>query len=673
MKNTFSQAIMIALVFISTAAFSASVKKITVKSPDGKTQTEVTVNETISYSISQDGVQVLAPSNLSMSLSDGTIWGIGSKITNVKTHKVNAVIDAPFYKSKKVQDSYNNVVITFSGNWSLEFRAYNDGVAYRFASTKKGKYQIVSEEAEFKFTNDAEATVPYVYDPGTIEHQLFQSFENRYTRLKLSELDKNRLMFLPLSVEAPKGKRITITESDLRNYPGMYLTTNMGGNKMTGFFAPLRNEVDEHAGYNNLQVLVKSRHNYIAEIDAARTFPWRAAIITRNDIDLANTTLSYNLAAENVIGNTDWIKPGKVAWDWWNNWNLDGVDFKAGINNQTYKYYIDFASKQGIEYVILDEGWSVNKVYDLMQEVPEINVKELVEYAKERNVGIILWAGYYAFDKDMEKVCKHYSEMGVKGFKVDFMNGDDQELVYFNERSAKMCAKYKLIVDLHGTYKPAGLQRTYPNILNFEGVHGLEQMKWQPATCDQVTYDVTIPFIRMISGPLDYTQGAMNNAVKALNTITNEVETQYAPNFSKPMSQGTRCHQLAEYVIFLSPLNMLCDTPTNYEKNPVSTEFIASIPTIWDESKTIQGKMGEYIVTARRNGNTWYIGGLNNWDAREITINIKDIIGKSGEVTIFKDGLNADMNGVDFVKKTEKVEGELTIRMAPGGGFVVKI
>ena len=673
MKNTFSQAIMIALVFISTAAFSASVKKITVKSPDGKTQTEVTVNETISYTISQDGVQVLAPSNLSMSLSDGTIWGIGSKITNVKTHKVNAVIDAPFYKSKKVQDSYNNVVISFSGNWSLEFRAYNDGVAYRFASTKKGKYQIVSEEAEFKFTNDAEATVPYVYDPGTIEHQLFQSFENRYTRLKLSELDKNRLMFLPLSVEAPKGKRITITESDLRNYPGMYLTTNMGGNKMTGFFAPLRNEVDEHAGYNNLQVLVKSRHNYIAEIDAARTFPWRAAIITRNDIDLANTTLSYNLAAENVIGNTDWIKPGKVAWDWWNNWNLDGVDFKAGINNQTYKYYIDFASKQGIEYVILDEGWSVNKVYDLMQEVPEINVKELVEYAKERNVGIILWAGYYAFDKDMEKVCKHYSEMGVKGFKVDFMNGDDQELVYFNERSAKMCAKYKLIVDLHGTYKPAGLQRTYPNILNFEGVHGLEQMKWQPATCDQVTYDVTIPFIRMISGPLDYTQGAMNNAVKALNTITNEVETQYAPNFSKPMSQGTRCHQLAEYVIFLSPLNMLCDTPTNYEKNPVSTEFIASIPTIWDESKTIQGKMGEYIVTARRNGNTWYIGGLNNWDAREITINIKDIIGKSGEVTIFKDGLNADMNGVDFVKKTEKVEGELTIRMAPGGGFVVKI
>ena len=378
MKNTFSQAIMIALVFISTAAFSASVKKITVKSPDGKTQTEVTVNETISYSISQDGVQVLAPSNLSMSLSDGTIWGIGSKITNVKTHKVNAVIDAPFYKSKKVQDSYNNVVITFSGNWSLEFRAYNDGVAYRFASTKKGKYQIVSEEAEFKFTNDAEATVPYVYDPGTIEHQLFQAFENRYTRLKLSELDKNRLMFLPLSVEAPKGKRITITESDLRNYPGMYLTTNMGGNKMTGFFAPLRNEVDEHAGYNNLQVLVKSRHNYIAEIDAARTFPWRAAIITRNDIDLANTTLSYNLAAENVIGNTDWIKPGKVAWDWWNNWNLDGVDFKAGINNQTYKYYIDFASKQGIEYVILDEGWSVNIVYDLMQEVPEINVKKLV-------------------------------------------------------------------------------------------------------------------------------------------------------------------------------------------------------------------------------------------------------------------------------------------------------
>ena len=670
MKNSITTFVCLVMVLLGTTSLSAKV--INVKSPDGKTEAIINVGKSISYTVAQDGVGVLDPSALSMTLSDGTIWGIAAKIKAVKSHQVDQIIDAPFYKSRQVKDEYNDVLITFSDNWSLEFRAYNDGVAYRFASTKKGKYEVVSEQVQYQFVDDANATVPYVYSPGDMEHQLFQAFENKYTRLPLSELDKNRLMFLPLNINAPQGKRITITESDLRNYPGMYLTTSIGQKTMTGFFASLRDEVDEHAGYNNLQVVVKSRHDYIAEVDGARAFPWRVAIVTRNDVELANTSMSFKLAAENVLGDTDWIKPGKVAWDWWNNWNIEGVDFKAGVNNQTYKYYIDFASENGIEYVILDEGWAVNKVYDLMQVVPEIDVKELVDYAAERNVDIILWAGYYAFDRDMEKVCKHYSEMGVKGFKVDFMNGDDQELVYFNERSAKMCAKYKMIVDLHGTYKPAGLQRTYPNILNFEGVFGLEQMKWQPATVDQVTYDVTVPFIRMISGPMDYTQGAMTNAVKALNTITNEVETQYYPCFSKPMSQGTRCHQLAEYVIFLSPLNMLCDAPTNYERNPESTSFIAEIPTTWDETRTIDGKMGEYIVTARRNGDIWYIGGLNNWDAREITIDLKDITGKNGEITVFQDGPNADMNGVDYVTKTQVVDGQLTIRMAPGGGFVVK-
>lgn len=671
MKNLVNIITLAVAVLFSSAMLNA--KTISVKSPDGKTQSELVIDKTISYSIVQDGVEVLAPSLISMTLNDGTVWGVAPKIKKVNKKIVDQVIESPFYKSKQVVDQYNEVQVTFADAWGLDLRVYNDGVAYRFVSYKKGAYQVKNEQVQYSFVNDANATAPYCYFPGDLETQLFQAFENRYTRKPISELDNNRLMFLPLSVEAPQGKRITITESDLRNYPGLYLTSEIGQNTLTGFLAPLRNEVEEHAGYNNLQVLVKSRHDYIAEVEGARTFPWRAAIVTRNDVELANTTMSFKLAEENQIGDTDWIKPGKVAWDWWNNWNLDGVDFKPGINNQTYKYYIDFASANGVEYVILDEGWAVNKVYDLMQVIPEIDVKELVDYAAERNVGIILWAGYYAFDRDMERVCKHYSEMGVKGFKVDFMNGDDQELVYFNERTAQMCAKYQLIVDLHGTYKPAGLQRTYPNILNFEGVHGLEQMKWQPQECDQVTYDVTFPFIRMISGPVDYTQGAMNNAVRALNTITNKVETQYYPCFSKPMSQGTRCHQLAEYVIFLSPLNMLCDTPTNYEKNPTSTSFIASIPTVWDETVTIDGKMGEYIITARRNGKDWYIGGLNNWDAREISLDIEKITGKTGIVTIFQDGPNADMNGVDFTKKTQKVDGELSIRMAPGGGFVVKL
>ncbi len=669
--KTFKKTVALAaLLFVGAVTMSASAKEIKLSSPDGKTEAIINTDGQLKYSLSQDGVEVLAPSSISMTLSDGTVWGYASKLKSVQRVSGDEIIETPRNKATQIENKYNGVVLDFSG-WQVEFRAFDDAVAYRFISQKKGRYEVKAEEADFNFVNDAVATVPYVYSEGSLEHQFFQSFENTYTTLPLSELDRNRLMFLPLSVEAPEGKRITITESDLRDYPGMYLVANAGSNTLSGLFAPVRDEIEEHAGYNNLQVIVKSRHNYIARVDGARSFPWRVAIISRNDMELANTDVVYKLATPNVIGDTSWVKPGKVAWDWWNNWNLEGVDFKAGINNETYKYYIDFASKNGIEYIILDEGWSVNKVYDLMQVVPEIDLEELIAYADERNVGIILWAGYYAFDRDMERVCKHYSEMGVKGFKIDFMNGDCQDLVAFNERSAAMTAKYKLMLDIHGTYKPTGLERTYPNIINYEGVFGLEQMKWQPQECDHVTYNVTMPFIRMVAGPVDYTQGAMRNATKTYNSLADTIENQYYPSFTRPMSQGTRSHQFAQYIIFLSPLNMLCDTPTNYEKEPVSTEYIASIPTVWDESKTIQGEMGEYIVTARRSGDRWYIGGLNNWTPRDITLNVEEITGKSGDATIYMDGPNAANHAEDFQKRTINTDGTITIHMASGGGFAL--
>ncbi|MFI3285414.1 MAG: glycoside hydrolase family 97 protein [Rikenellaceae bacterium] len=649
---------------------STSAKEIKLSSPDGKTEAIINTEGQLRYSLSQDGVEVLAPSPISMTLSDGTVWGYAPKLKSVERVSGDEIVETPRNKASQIENKYNGVVLNFSG-WQVEFRAFDDAVAYRFISQKEGRYEVKAEEANFNFVDDAVATVPYVASEGSLEHQFFQSFENTYTTLPLSELDRNRLMFLPLSVEAPEGRRITITESDLRDYPGMYLVANVGSNTLSGLFAPVRDEIEEHAGYNNLQVIVKSRHDYIARVDGARSFPWRVAIISRNDLELANTDVVYKLATPNVIGDTSWVKPGKVAWDWWNNWNLEGVDFVAGINNETYKYYIDFASENGIEYVILDEGWSVNKVYDLMQVVPEIDLEELIAYAEQRNVGIILWAGYYAFDRDMEAVCKHYSEMGIKGFKIDFMNGDCQDLVAFNERSAAMTAKYKLMLDIHGTYKPTGLERTYPNIINYEGVFGLEQMKWQPQECDHVTYNVTMPFIRMVAGPVDYTQGAMRNATRTYNSLADTIENQYYPSFTRPMSQGTRSHQFAQYIIFLSPLNMLCDTPTNYEKEPVSTEYIASIPTVWDESKTIQGEMGEYIVTARRSGDTWYIGGLNNWTPRDIMLNVEEITGKSGDATIYMDGPNAANHAEDFQKKVINTDGTITIHMASGGGFAL--
>ncbi len=668
MKNIKSLAIsMMMLVAVSVQA-----KEIKLTSPDGAIEAMIETKGQLSYSLKQDGVEILAPSPLSMTLSDGTVWGVAPELKRVDRVIVDDIIETPRYKSNEIVENYNGVTLNFAG-WQVEFRAFNDAVAYRFISQKRGKYEVMAEQVEYNFLGDATATVPYVASAGSLEHQLFQSFENTYTTLPLSQLDRNRLMFLPLSVEVPADKRITITESDLRDYPGMYLVANMGRNTLSGLFAQVRDEIEEHAGYNNLQVIVKSRHDYIARVSGARSFPWRVAIISRDDIELANTDVVYRLATPNIIGDTSWVKPGKVAWDWWNNWNLEGVDFKAGINNETYKYYIDFASKNGIEYVILDEGWSVNKVYDLMQVVPEIDLEELIAYAAERNVGIILWAGYYAFDRDMERICKHYSEMGVKGFKIDFMNGDCQDLVEFNERSAAMTAKYKLMLDIHGTYKPTGLERTYPNIVNYEGVFGLEQMKWQPQEIDHVTYNVTMPFIRMVAGPVDYTQGAMRNATRTYNSLSDSIENQYYPSFTRPMSQGTRAHQFAQYIIFLSPLNMLSDSPTNYEKEQESTDFIASVPTVWDESKTIQGKMGEYIVTARRKGDKWYIGGLNNWTPRDITLDVEQITGKSGEATIYIDGPNAANHAEDYQKRVIDTSGEVTLHMASGGGFVLEI
>ena len=354
-----------------------------------------------------------------------------------------------------------------------------------------------------------------------------------------------------------------------------------------------------------------------------------------------------------------------MAWDWWNDWNLHGVDFRAGINNETYKYYIDFASEHGIEYVILDEGWAVNLKADLMQVIPGIDLKMLSDYAASKNVGLILWAGYWAFDRDMEEVCRYFSGLGIKGFKVDFMDRDDQEMVDFHRKAAETAAKYGMMIDFHGTYKPTGLNRTYPNVINYEGVHGLEQMKWSGPDVDQVTYDVTIPFVRMVAGPMDYTQGAMRNATRG----------NYRPVNSEAMSQGTRCRQLAEYVVFESPLNMLCDSPSNYMDEPECTGFIAEIPTVWDETKVIDGRIAEYIATARRSGDTWYIGAMTDWNARDLSLDLSFLGDGDYEMTVYRDGINADRAARDYVKETVTVPAsrKVTVHLAPGGGYAAKI
>lgn len=651
-----------ALMVIS--AFAAP-KDYVLRSPDEKLLVTIETGNGISYTLKHDGDLLLDRSEIGMYMTDGTVFGGYLNVKKASTRTVSETIKAIMYKKAEIKDEFNELTLKFK-DFSLIFRAYDDGMAYRFVSHKEEAYNVDYETAEFNFAKDWNMWAAYVCQhTETLESQYYNSFENQYSYTPISEWNKDRLAFLPLMVEGPKGKKIVVTESDLFDYPGMYLYNKDSGKKLTADFAPYPKEVRQ-GGHNNLQLEVQNRHPYIARCVGNDKFPWRIVAVSEDDIQMADNDMVYRLARPaDPASNWSWVKPGKVAWDWWNDWNIKGVDFKSGINNDTYKYYIDFASENGIEYVILDEGWSVNGEADLFQVVPEINLTELVRYAANRNVGLILWAGYWAFDRDMEKVCKHYSSMGIKGFKVDFMDRDDQHMVQFHQRAAMTAAKYKMLVDFHGTYKPSGLNRTYPNVINYEGVHGLEQMKWSPENVDQVTYDVTVPYIRMMAGPMDYTQGAMRNASRG----------NYRPVNSEAMSQGTRCRQLAEYVVFESPLNMLCDSPSNYMEEKECLEFIAEIPTVWDETKGLCGEVGKYIAMARRNGSDWYVGAMTDWSDRGLTLDLSFLPEGNYTVVLYRDGVNADRVACDYRKETINLpaDRQLKIKMAPGGGFAAKI
>ena len=665
MRITLKSILCATLMAVCLPAVSFAAKNTwTLSSPDGRIKAEIKADGKVSYSVTFDGKTILAPSEIAMTLEDGTVFGKGKVKKAYSWKNADKGIPAVAYKKATVDDIYNCLAISFK-DCAIEFRAYDNAVAYRFVSTaKKGSFNVKEEKAEFAFPEDWMSWVPYVNTTKfeTFESQFKNSFENYYEHINLSAWNPKRLAFLPVLVDAPDGVKVLITESDLRDYPGLYLNGN-GGSVLKGVNAPYPKDV-VLGGHNMLQGIVNSRENYIAKAEAGRSFPWRIVGIFEDEKDLTNSDLTWLLgkpADKNV--DWSWVKPGKVARDWWNDWNITGVDFESGVNNETYKYYIDFASKHGIEYVILDEGWAVNKKTDLFQIVPEINLEELVAYAKSKNVDLILWAGYRAVDKDIEGIFKHYSAMGIKGFKVDFMDRDDQIVMQFYENVAKTAAKYHMLVDFHGAFKPSGLERTYPNIINYEGVAGLEQMKWGAKEYDQVTYDVIIPFVRMAAGRMDYTQGAMINCTKG-----------YAyPYNARPMSQGTRCRQLAEYAIFEAPLTMLCDSPSNYMAEPECTDFIAEFPTTWDETVPVCGKVGEYVAIARRKGNDWYVGALTNWAARDLVLDL-GFIG-SGDMTIFRDGVNAHRNAQDYKKVSDKlpIDGKYRIHMAPGGGWAAKI
>ena len=669
-STTMKRITLLLMVLTLGLSVGAKEKEWILASPDGRLVAHIAADELglgLTYDVEYNGEQLMLPSQLGL-------YGTSRKkefgtltVKHSSRRSVDETIASPFTRQTTMRNHYNELTLKLYQGFSVVFRAYNEGIAYRYVWEDNVPCWIWHEEVQYIFARNWNTTAAYVSQFDSTRHnvQYSSSFENQYTTKPLSQLDPRRLCFLPIMIHADNGIKVCLTESSLCDYPGLYLRGTSESGILVGDHAPLPSRV-EQGGHNNLQLLVKERENYIADMDKTKHFPWRIMMVG-SATEIAMNNMSYLLGEPSRVEDISWIKPGKVAWDWWNNWNISGVDFPAGINNNTYKHYIDFASKYGIEYVILDEGWAINGKADLFQVVPEIDLPMLVNYAKERNVGIILWAGYYAFDRDMEHVCQHYSAMGVKGFKVDFMDRDDQIVTDFYRRTAEMCAKYHLVVDFHGAFKPAGLNRTFPNVLNFEGVFGLEQMRWAGLEWDQMRYDCEIPFIRQSAGPMDYTQGAMLNGCR----------NSFHPCWNEPMSQGTRCHQLALYIVLESPLNMLCDSPTNYEKEPDYTRFVAEIPTVWDETRVLQGEVGEYIVTARRKDNTWYVGGITNWTARDVEIALPTVdqnIGSNYTIELYTDGANAHRRGSDYSHQTISSHlAPLTLHLAPGGGFVAKI
>ena len=662
---------------LSAFCASAAPKVYELESPDGRLKLTVKASNGIRFTLKQDMTVLLQDCRIGMTTDAGVFGGLQS-VWNESRRVGDKTFLTVAYKKSHVDDFFNEMVLRFN-MFSLVFRAYDEGVAYRFVSHLDEAYYVDSERFELNLPGDWNVWVPYVNQhTEELETQYYSSFESRYDRFPVSQWDKKRIAYLPLMIEGPGGKKIVVTESDLNNYPGMYLYNARGKTKLKARFPGYPDKVAQ-GGHNDLQLEVVSRKYYIARCYGMDSFPWRIISVAENDAQLLENDMVYRLSdAPEFSEDWSWVQPGKGAWDWWNAWNIDGVDFKSGINNETYKYYIDFAAANGIEYIILDEGWCVEGAADLFQVVPEIDLPLLIEYANERNVGIILWAGYFAFDRDMEEVCKLYSEMGVKGFKVDFMDRDDQIMTTFHARAAATAAKYKLILDFHGTYKPTGLHKEYPNVLNYEGVHGLEQMKWSGAEVDQVKYDVTMPFIRMVAGPVDYTQGAMRNA-----KLSN-----YHAVYDEPMSQGTRCRQLAEYVVFDSPLSMMCDSPSAYMREQECTDFIVSVPTVWDETRGLDGKVGEFVAVARRSNDVWYVGALTDWSPRLLDLRLDFLEDGDYEVEIFKDGANADkiardyrrvkfdcvvVDGSMYSETSETYDGCLSADMAPGGGFVARI
>lgn len=652
-------AILSLLLLIGNASFAAKEKKYVLSSPDGTLKVEISAGNELAYQVMHGNDTILSHSNIGLVLENGTIVGKTPRITGERRRKIKDNIESPFYRFKEFVATGNELDLKLKGGFGIIFRAYNEGVAYRFYTTQSSDIIIKEEQAEFNFKEDYTAYLPYTTND---KKPMAMAYQNVYDITPLSKAQP-KLAFLPVTVDCGSVK-LTLLESDLEAYPDMFVQSQQGKYGLKGVFAPYPAKTDFYPWRK--QEYVTETTDFISRSRGSRSYPWRVLAITEKDTDMPVNNLVYALASPNRIGDTSWIKTGKVAWDWWNDWNLKGVPFKAGINMDTYKYYIDFASRNGLEFIVLDEGWYAPKSGDMLTVIPELDLPELIAYGKSKGVEIVLWTVFNVLDSQLEAACKKYADMGIKGFKVDFLDRDDQTAVEMVYRIAEMTARYKLILDLHGIYKPTGINRTYPHIINFESVFGMEEVKWTDIKNNMPLYDVTFPYIRMMAGPVDYTPGAMRNATKA----------DWRAMYYTPASMGTRCHQLAAYIVHDSPFTMLCDAPTNYLNEQECVDFIASLPVEVDSTFIASGELGKYIVTVRKKDVNWYIGGMTNWDERDVQLDFSFLPeGMSYTAVLFKDGVNANKQAEDYRKETIRIDKDsrLTLHLASGGGFAMKL
>lgn len=634
-------------VLLLFTAFSMNAKSLAeFSSPDAKISFKLSFDGSLKYEVFKSGERILAPSTLSLSV-DGNVWGNDAKPLSIK--KKSFLGEETFVvprKYAKMQHSYSELVLKYR-EYDIEFRAYNDGVAYRFVGKKKGEYYIENEALRFAFDKDYES---YTLLTGNLQNW----FEEDYSEKNLSELSGDVFSIIPVMVQAG-NHRVLLAEANLYDYPGLYLRPDGFGFRGVHAAYPAKEEFFD--GTN--KIYATEREDYLVKCYGSRTFPWRVAGIFDKDVDIIKSELVY-LLSDKAEKDYSWIRPGKVLWDWWNHNNITGVDFKAGINTATYMYMLDFASQHGIEYILIDEGWSGRD--DLLALNPEVDMPSICKYAKEKGVGVILWAKWINVDKQLDEAFEMMKSWEVKGVKIDFMDRNDAKMVSFYERVARKAEECRLLVDFHGSYPNEGMRAKYPLLMTREGVIGLEYNKWSNRATPH--HDLIIPYLRMWVGPMDYTPGAMLNAQK---------ETFFANQF-EPMSQGTRCHQLAMYVVYESPLQMLSDSPSKYAQNADCFEFLKHVPTVWDDTLPLFGEIGSNVAVARRSEDKWYVGVMVD-KAQSLKLSFDFLPEGEYLMTYYADGHNAELNGKDYYKEEISVRNSdvLDLKLSTGGGFAAVI